>query len=197
MPEPLEQLKEELLACRLCADRFGFEPRPVFQGSTVAPILQVSQAPSLTVSRTGRPFDDASGRRLRGEWYQITDQVFYDPEKFYIASVGRCYPGRAPGGGDRLPPKVCAQTWLVRELPLVDFRLMILIGGAAAQFFFPGRDITSLVFQDHEILGRPAFVLPHPSPLNIKWFRDHPAFFEQRLPQIRQAVHGALGMEDL
>lgn len=32
-----------------------------------------------------------------------TDEQFYDPRLFYIASIARCYPGKAKGSGDLRP----------------------------------------------------------------------------------------------
>lgn len=191
-----EQLKEEILACRLCARQFGFEPHPVFRGNRRSKIMQVSQAPSKTVHQTLKSFDDASGRRLRGDWYRIPDALFYDPDCFYITSVAHCYPGKSPHKGDNPPPKHCAQKWLAREMALVDYQLMILVGGKAAAYFFPGRAFTELVFRDQVIEGRPAFVIPHPSPLNVKWFKDHPEFERDRIRTVRRAVHGLLGLEE-
>ncbi len=189
-----ERLRQEILCCRSCRDEFGFEPRPVFQGNIGSRIMQIGQAPSRNVHQTGRPFDDASGRKLREEWYQISDSEFYNPDNFYIVSVARCFPGKAPGGGDRRPPKRCAQKWLFREMELVDNALYILIGKYAADFFFPKKEFTSLVFGDQQLRGKPAFVLPHPSPLNVKWFLDHPEFDRRRVREIASAVHEILGI---
>lgn len=189
-----EQLRQEILRCRLCEERFGFEPHPVFQGNVHSKIMEIGQAPSRTVHLTGKPFNDASGKKLREDWYHISDEQFYDPDNFYIVSVARCFPGKAPGGGDRQPPKSCAKRWLAKEIELVDNELFILIGRYAADFFFPKRDFTSLIFQDLELNGKPAFVLPHPSPLNVKWFLDHPEFERVRVKEIESAVRQVLGL---
>lgn len=37
-----------------------------------------------------------------------------------------------------------------------------------------------------------AIVLPHPSPLNIKWFKDHPEFMKERIFQIRKIINEVL-----
>lgn len=190
-----EQLRQEILRCRLCEERFGFEPHPVFQGNIHSKIMQISQAPSQTVHRTGKPFNDASGRKLREEWYHISEEAFYNPDNFYIVSIARCFPGKSPNGGDRQPPKSCAKKWLSQEMKLVDNEIFLLIGRYAADFFFPKQDFTSLIFEDQEINGKPAYVLPHPSPLNVKWFLDHPGFGAFRVPEIEKAVHRTLGME--
>ena len=190
----LADLHHQILQCRLCEDAFGFEPHPVVQGSHNAKIMQISQAPSKKVHETGRPFNDASGKRLRGEWYHISDQDFYNPDNFYIVSMAHCYPGKAPGGGDRRPPKICSQQWLEKELALVNNELYIIIGGYAAAFFFQGEPLTALAFQDKRINGKPAYILPHPSPLNMKWFKDYPEFQEKRILKIRAEIHRILGL---
>ena len=33
-----------------------------------------------------------------------------------------------------------------------------------------------------------AIVLPHPSPLNKKWIKDHPQFLEKRIYEIRELI---------
>ena len=185
-------LKEQISACRYCREDFGFEPHPILFGNLNAKIMQISQAPSRTVHNTGKPFDDASGRRLRSEWYKIPDNVFYNPDNFYIVSTAHCYPGKSPSGGDRRPPRCCADKWLTQELALVQNKIYILIGGYAAAYFFPGKKLTDLVFQDLEINGKKAFVLPHPSPLNMKWFRDYPEFEKEKIPEISEVVHDIL-----
>lgn len=193
-PVKFETLRKEILSCRYCQDDFGFEPHPIVFGNPRAKIMQISQAPSRTVHNTGKPFNDASGRRLRSEWYQITDETFYQPDNFYIVSIAHCYPGKNPGGGDKRPPRCCADKWLIQELELIQNEIYILIGGAAAAYFFPGEKLTDLVFRDLEINGKAAFVLPHPSPLNVKWFRDYPEFLEKRVFEVSKAVHTVLGI---
>ena len=188
------ELKQEILNCRLCESKFGFEPHPIIMGNEHSKIMQISQAPSQNVHKTLKPFNDASGRKLRNEWYHISDEVFYNPDNFYIAAIAHCYPGKSPSGGDRLPPKSCAKRWLWREIELVDNEIFILLGGKAAAFFFPNEDFTSLVFKANSINGKPAYVLPHPSPLNAKWFKDHPDFLSSRVYEVEKAIHEALNI---
>jgi uracil-DNA glycosylase family 4 len=190
--DKLEELRSELFKCRECEELFGFEPRPISMGNSCAKIFQVSQAPSIHVHRSGRSFDDISGRKLREKWYHISDETFYDPDIFYITSVGHCYPGKSKHQGDNPPPKICAQKWLKREVEVVNNDLFILIGKAAADFFFPKDNFVDLVFNNQEIKGRPAYVMPHPSPLNVKWFKDYPDFENERVKIIRKAVHDAV-----
>lgn len=192
--EKLQILHDKIRSCRQCWTDFGFEPHPIVFGSPNAKIMQISQAPSRCVHDTGKPFNDASGKRLRSEWYKIADADFYNPENFYIVSIAHCYPGKNPGGGDRRPPKSCADQWLAQELQLVENEIYILIGGTAVSYFFPNQKLTPLVFQNLKINGKETFVLPHPSPLNRKWFRDYPEFLEKRVFEIQTAVHRVLGI---
>lgn len=190
--EAFQNLQDRILLCRHCRSNFGFEPHPIVFGNFHSKIMQISQAPSYTVHNTGKPFNDASGRRLRSEWYNITDETFYNPDNFYIVSIAHCYPGKNSGGGDKRPPKYCADKWLSQEIKLVQNELYILIGSFAAEYFFPGERLSNLVFQNLELNKKPAYVLPHPSPLNMNWFRDHPAFMEKRIIEVREAVHRVL-----
>lgn len=186
----LEKLQAQLRACRHCEGML--EPRPVVHGNPGAPILQVSQAPGKKVHETGIPFNDASGRRLRQDWYQISDAQFYDPDLFYITSMGHCYPGKGKTG-DKKPPRCCFDLWTRREIELKPgTRMMLVIGREAASRLFPKREFTELVFQDQEYDGIPCYVLPHPSPLNVRWFRMHPEFETQRMPMIREKLHQVL-----
>ena len=188
------EIKEEILKCRLCKEKFGFEPHPIVMGNPNSKIMQISQAPSQNVHKTLKPFDDASGKKLRNEWYCISDEIFYNPNNFYIASIAHCYPGKSSNGGDRLPPKMCARKWLIKEIECVNNEIFILLGGKSTDFFFPKQDFTTLIFKDNTINGKPAYVLPHPSPLNAKWFKDNPQFLESRIYEIREAIHKVLGV---
>lgn len=187
----IEQLLQELKKCRKCQEEFGYEPRPVVWGSPNAKIMQISQAPSKKVHEIGRPFSDLSGKKLRQSWYQISDEQFYNGDNFYITTVGHCFPGKSGRNNyDKKPPKCCYEMWTKKEIELKkNTQLYLIVGGEAAARLFPKRKLTDLVFEDLEINGVKAYVLPHPSPLNIKWFKDHPEFERDRLPEIRKAIH--------
>lgn len=188
-------LKGEVLACADCQERFGFKPIPIIHGNENAKIFQISQAPSNNVHLTRKPFNDSTGNRLKHQWYQITDALFYDEDNFFITALSHCFPGKKKGGGDKLPPAACAKKWLHREIEAVNNRLFVIIGGKAARFFFPNQAYHDAIFADQEINGKLAIVLPHPSPLNVKWFKDHPEFEAYRLPQIRRHIWDVLAIE--
>lgn len=192
MEKELESLLNELKKCEICKEKFGFQPHPIFLGNVNSKIVQISQAPSATVHETLKPFTDQSGKKLKYEWYMISDEKFYNPDNFYIAALAHCYPGKDKNGNDRMPPKICYETWIKKELEYINNKLYIIIGAKSAKVFFPKEDFNSLIFKNNKLNGKLAIVLPHPSPLNIKWFKEHPEFMEKRILEIREILSKVL-----
>ena len=121
----------------------------------------------------------------------INDNYFYDPNNFYIASLSHCYPGKDKNGNDKMPPKICYETWLKKELSLIKNQIYIIIGARAAKVFFPDEKFDDLIFKNNYMNGKLTIVLPHPSPLNVKWFKAHPQF-DNRLIEIRKIIYDVL-----
>jgi uracil-DNA glycosylase len=124
IPRPvigLERLLSDVRACTICAAHLPQKPRPVLQAGSAASILIAAQAPGRRVHRSGIPFDDASGDRLR-LWMGVDKDVFHDPNIIAILPMGFCYPG-AGGSGDLPPRPECA-------LPALKARVKALRGAA-------------------------------------------------------------------
>ncbi|MBK4738868.1 uracil-DNA glycosylase family protein [Noviherbaspirillum pedocola] len=189
----LAALLSEIRACTACAAHLPLGPRPVLQAESSARVLIVGQAPGLKVHRSGIPWDDASGERLRA-WMGVGREVFYDASRIAIVPMGYCYPGRGASGD--LPPRPeCAALWLDRILAqLPDIRLTLLIGQYAQRYFLgatrkPTLTDTVAAWRDY---GPARLPLPHPSPRNRGWFARHPWFDAEVLPELRGAVAAAL-----
>ncbi len=163
-----------------------------FWGNQGANIVSISQAPSISAIRKQKPFSDKSGERLRNKWYKISDETFYNPNNFYFTAIGMYFPGKDKKGGDKKPSFNSANCWLMREISYLNPKLYLIVGRVAAEFFFPKQTFTSLVFNDQEINKTRTLVLPHPSPVNIKWFQDHPDFEKNRLLIVRKYIKRAL-----
>jgi uracil-DNA glycosylase len=194
----IEDLKERLAACSLCAGRFAVtatrhEPRPVvwFDGS--ARILIASQAPGLRVHEAGKPFWDASGRRLR-DWLGLDEATFYDRDRVAIVPMAFCFPGYDASGSDLPPPRVCAEKWRERVLSrLSGVRLTLLIGGDAQKWHLgaaaPGGVTASVAgWREHPDV----IALPHPSWRNTGWLKRNPWFEADGVPHLRARVAEAL-----
>lgn len=183
-----EQLKENIKKCNYCKEKLGFEPHPIFWGKQNSKIVQISQAPSNNVHKSMKPFTDMSGKTLKYEWYQITDDDFYNMDNFFIGALAHCYPGKDKNGNDKQPPKCCWTKWIEKELQILDNEIYIVIGAKAAKMFFPNKLYEELIFKDNVWNGKTTIVLPHPSPLNKKWIKDHPQFLEKRIYEIRALI---------
>src|SRR5450432_884917 len=117
----------EIRACRACAAELPHEPRPVVRVSAATRLLICGQAPGRRVHESGLSFDDPSGERLRG-WMGVDRATFYGHPAIGMAAMAFCYPGTAPGSGDRPPPARCAALWrgrLVAALPRVQLTLLL------------------------------------------------------------------------
>jgi uracil-DNA glycosylase len=184
----------EASACRLCAAVLPLGPRPVFRVSGTARLIIISQAPSTKVHRTGLPWNDASGDRLR-DWLQMDRDLFYDVSKIAIVPMGLCYPGRLPAGGDAPPRPECAPLWLDRFVRLMpQVRLTLLVGSYAQRHHLGRGAMTDRVRRFREF--GPAIVpLPHPSWRTTGWETRNPWFREELVPALRQAVRETLAQQ--
>ena len=189
----LEQLLREVRACQACAAHLPLGPNPVLQAGLTARILIVGQAPGTRVHHTGIPWNDPSGDRLRA-WLQVDRSLFYDSDRIAIIPMGLCYPGKGPSGD--LPPRPeCAPLWHPRLLDaLPGLQLKLLVGKYAQDYYLGTRrqSLATTVSQFEQYLPA-CFPLPHPSPRNIRWFRDHPWFEAEVLPALRARVGAITG----
>ena len=71
----------------------------------------------------------------------------------------------------------------------MDNKLYIFIGAKAARTFFPNDDYESLVFKNNSWNDKLAIVLPHPSPLNKRWIKEHPEFMNKRIIEVRKTIN--------
>lgn len=184
-----EKLKQDIENCKHCQEKFGFIPHPIFWGTQNSKIVQISQAPSNNVHKSLKPFTDMSGKTLKQEWYQISEEDFYNKDNFYIGALAHCYPGKDKSGNDRQPPKCCYEKWIQQELKIINNKIYIIIGSKAAKSFFPNDKFEDLVFKNNYLHGKLTIVLPHPSPLNKKWLKDHPEFMNTRINEVRKIIN--------
>lgn len=197
--EDARALRDEIAACRLCAPRFAatatrHEPRPVVWFRPGARILIAGQAPGMRVHEAGRPFHDASGRRLR-DWLGVSEAEFYDLSRVAVVPMAFCFPGYDGKGADLPPPALCRTTWHARVgAALGTPGLVIPVGGHAQRWYLGeaargGVTATVAAWRD---FGPRAIPLPHPSWRNTGWLRRHPWFEAELLPVLRARVREAL-----
>ncbi|MBS7243863.1 MAG: uracil-DNA glycosylase family protein [Comamonas sp.] len=197
--QDLDTLLRRVRACTLCVAHLPLGPRPVVQAGSSARIVIAGQAPGRKVHASGIPFDDASGQRLRA-WLGLTPAQFYAPHLVSLLPMGFCYPGTGKSGD--LPPRPeCAPTWrapLLARMPQVA--LTIVLGQYALAWHLPHlpRNITQAVEQlrGKQLAQLPStIVLPHPSPRNNGWLKQHPWLEAEFLPVLRQRIAQLLAVD--
>jgi uracil-DNA glycosylase len=166
-----------LSQCSLCPDMIG----PVITGEPASSkIIQLGQAPGIHEGRVGKPFGWTAGKTLF-KWYEsigISEEAFR--KQVYMAAVCRCFPGKNPKGGDRVPSGIeieQCRPWLETELQLLKPRLIIPVGKLAIQQFLVFDRLTEVIGQQFKIqtaAGKlDCIPLPHPSGAST-WHRMQP-----------------------
>lgn len=189
----MQQLVEEIRKCTFCQDKLPLTPNPLFTASTQASIMVVGQAPGIRAHTSGKPWNDASGKRLR-EWLGVSETVFYDPEQIALVPMGLCYPGKGKNG-DLPPRKECAPLWhskLVNAMP--NLRLTVLVGKYAQQYYLKDQmknNLTGTVMHYRAYLPR-YFPIVHPSPNTRFWLSKNPWFVEEVVPNLQEIVKAVL-----
>lgn len=182
--EPMQALLNEIRACQACAG-LPLGPRPLLQASAGARLLIAGQAPGRITHAKGIPFDDPSGNRLR-DWLGLDRAQFYDAQKVAIVPMGFCFPGSG-SGGDAPPRPECAPLWRAKVLAAMpQLALVLVIGRYAIDWHLPQaktQPIAALARAEGAVQ-----VLPHPSPRNTRWLKQHPWFEADILPGLRRRI---------
>ena len=193
MASTLDLIRAEIVAdpSNAWAAELGWEP--LYSVSEGARIVLVGQAPGRKAQESRKPWNDASGVKLR-TWLGVTDEQFYDPNLFAILPMDFYYPGKG-ASGDLPPRRGFAERWHPRILAGLPRRsLTVLVGSYAQKYYLGGRakkTLTETVRAYQEYLPQ-TVPLVHPSPLNFRWQAKNPWFEADVVPALRTAVAGAL-----
>jgi len=185
-----------LRACELCPRMH----KPVVVGRPVsAQVILVGQAPGDKEPKLGRPFAWTAGKTLFkwfGEALNWTEDETRD--RIYFAAVCRCFPGKRPEGGDRVPAPEeisnCAR-WLEREFALLRPALVLPVGKLAIAQFLPVAPLTELIGRSYSVTfrGHPVEVIPLPHPSGASpWHRMEPGLTLLKRALALVAAHAAM-----
>jgi uracil-DNA glycosylase len=169
--------RSALAKCRQCPAMTG----PVVSGSPVlSPILLIGQAPGDKEGIFGKPFAWTAGKTLF-KWFErigLDEQDFR--QRVYMAAVCRCFPGKNPKGGDRVPsPNEIdnCSGWLQAEIELLQPELILPVGKLAISQLLPVKKLNDVVGRLHRVTFHghctEAIPLPHPSGAST-WHRTEP-----------------------
>lgn len=166
-----------LKRCQRCEAMIG----PVVTGTAVqSPILLVGQAPGDKEGPAGKPFAWTAGKTLF-RWFESIGLEEADfREQVYMAAVCRCFPGKKPKGGDRVPNQeeiTQCRHWLDAEIKLIQPQLILPVGKLAIAQFMAVDKLHLIIGQRHQINLSGCVVdiipLPHPSGAST-WHRTAP-----------------------
>jgi uracil-DNA glycosylase len=168
----------DLLAC----DRCPKMNKPVVSGGpVVSKVMLVGQAPGDKEPVLKRPFAWTAGRTLF-RWFEeacgLTEAEFRS--RIYMAAVCRCFPGKKPAGGDRVPSyeevERCS-IWLQREIEILKPELVIPVGKLAIAQFMSADRLDQIIGTKRRIqfAGREFDLIPLPHPSGASpWHRIEP-----------------------
>jgi uracil-DNA glycosylase len=153
---------------------------PVVGGPLLSPVLLVGQAPGDKEPVLGRPFAWTAGKQLF-KWFAPlgVDEAQFRA-RVYMAAVCRCFPGKNPTGGDRVPDEdeiANCRPWLDAELDLLRPKLIVPVGRLAIAQFLPPSPLVDVIGSAHRIAlrGRRVDVVPLPHPSGAStWPRSEP-----------------------
>ena len=144
----------------MCFPRGG--NAPVIDLPKRSRVLLVAQAPGATEEVTGLPFTGPAGKRLQ-RWFE---EAGISRDEVYLSAVARCFPGKAAGGGDLVPPRAMIRNCrphLLREFGLLRPNVVVPVGGLAIRELLGAGRLSEVVGRTFRRDGMVYIPLPHPS----------------------------------
>lgn len=172
---------------------------PVSGGPVLSDVLLVGQAPGVREPVLQKPFAHTAGRTLFG-WFQQFCQMneIQVRSQIYFAAVCRCFPGKTPAGGDRVPAPDEIQNcsnWLNAEIDLLRPRLVIPVGRLAIAQFITFAKLDEVIGRSFNLRRNhrrfDLIPLPHPSGAS-PWHRIPPGLGLLRKAMRLIAHHDAI-----
>lgn len=128
----LERHVARLIRCRRCP---RMKSPPVSGGAVLSEVMLIGQAPGPREPTLKRPFAHTAGQTLF-RWFEqfcgMNEAAVRST--IYFAAVCRCFPGKSPGGTDRVPApdeiRNCS-SWMNDEIEILKPRLIIPVGRLA------------------------------------------------------------------
>jgi uracil-DNA glycosylase len=173
MPASAKQLALDrhvarLVRCRRCP---RMKSTPVSGGAVVSDVMLIGQAPGPREPTLKRPFAHTAGQTLF-RWFEqfcgMNEAAVRST--IYFAAVCRCFPGKSPGGTDRVPApdeiRNCS-SWMNEEIKILKPRLIIPVGRLAIVQFIECAKLEQVI--GRKFRARRAehifdlIPLPHPS----------------------------------
>ncbi len=193
-PISIKKAEKQIENCSLNNFNLPLTIRPILQLSATSLLLIIGPAPGIRAHKSGIPWDDASGDKLRS-WLNLTKNEFYNKDKVALISMNFWYPGVNKYGGDNPPNVEQAELWHKPLLTLMpNIKLTLLIGYHAQNYYLRTlvkASLTETVFSWKEYLPE-YIVLPHPSWHNVAWIKKYKWFENELIPELQKRIKNLL-----
>ena len=156
-------------------------PPPVSGGPILSKVMLIGQAPGVKEPVLARPFAWTAGKTLFGWFNEFCGMTEAEVRaRIYFAAVCRCFPGKTPAGGDRVPApdeiSNCS-AWMEAEFDLLRPRLVIPVGKLAISQFMEVGKLEAVIGRVFRMRRnrRPFDLIPLPHPSGASpWHRIPP-----------------------
>jgi len=193
MPDlkPIIKHQTALKKCRKCTNMV---PPVVVCEPVLADVLLIGQAPGDKEGAIGRPFAWTAGKTLFKWFASIGLEEAKFREKVYMSAVCRCFPGKNPKGGDRVPDaeeiENCS-VWVSNEIKLLSPSLIIPVGKLAIAQYMEVNKLVDVIGKKTKvtIAGKQVDMIPLPHPSGAStWHRMEPGktLLNKALKQIKK-----------
>src|SRR5690554_160745 len=166
---------------------------PLYKVNENSKIIIIGQAPGIKAQEENETWLDQSGDKLR-DWLGVTMDEFYNPDLFGQLPMDFFYPGKGKTG-DLPPRKDFAKTWHPKILKeLKNVKLIVLIGNYSQKHYLKDKYLGNLTktVKNYQAYLPKYFPIPHPSPLNFRWFNNNKWFEVDVLPEFKKIVNNIL-----
>lgn len=186
LADPLDILRDEILACRKCPLRLTCNQPVAGAGARNARLMFIGEAPGASEDEQGVPFVGRSGKLLT----QVLAEHGIERAEVFISNIVKCRP---PGNRDPKPSeiKTCAP-YLAAQIELLNPSIICVLGRHAAATLL-ARPVK--ITQEHGIWmkysERDFLIALHPSAaLRTPKFREQ---FEYDIDMLAQRYHELAG----
>ncbi len=154
----MNAIAREVSVCTKCPLHGGRTHAVPGAGPVPADILFIGEGPGFHEDKQGLPFVGQSGKYLE----ELLAMIGMNRSEVFIANVIKCRP---PGNRDPLPSEVdtCTETFLFRQIELIDPRIIVTLGRYSMGLFFPKAKITAIHGQPKRESGRIYLPIFHPA----------------------------------
>ena len=133
----LDRLARQIRRCTKCPLHTSRTHAVPGEGPANARAMIIGEAPGEEEDATGRPFVGPAGSYLS----KVLDEAGLERGDFFITNVVKCRPpeNRKPRASEK---DTCTSTYLFEQIEQVRPRVIVLLGGTAAQFMLA--DVSSI-----------------------------------------------------